>query len=389
MHTAPSTHPNQVRSACERCRRQKLRCSRPVGPVVSCARCSRLNLTCQPGLQRRVGRPPKKDLQVVVHEPADDGMQFIQGLLDDSAWNLDPFCGYAPEGLPFPMEAWPAVQSLDASDIEQPVIRPGEHLFETLSKLNAEIHRGREFTAQFKSNFDMSDFICKVRNTMNGYENVQMVLRTAQEFLVVLKSLHRQLGTRTVSCYGRQPYTHKAIKALAADAPSSPVSPLPSLSSGAASPTSRTGSATPQLPPVFDSPTMFLIISCYVQLIQHLEFILKMNLNTIQETHRDLMDAASMSFADVPLLEPSTQFVLFSELLRHVVTQLNLLIGFPSPWSSKSAWTGLVSSQRYKDMLNSELGAVEDGWTTRPSKLLELNRITKGMLEELTMMGVY
>lgn len=114
-----------------------------------------------------------------------------------------------------------------------------------------------------------------------------------------------------------------------------------------------------------------------------------MDLNTIQETHRDLMDAAPMSFADVPLLEPSTQFVLFSELLRHVVTQINLLIGFPSPWSSKSAWTGLVTSQRYKDMLNSELGAVEDGWTTRPNKLLDLNRITRGMLEELTMMGVY
>lgn len=134
---------------------------------------------------------------------------------------------------------------------------------------------------------------------------------------------------------------------------------------------------------------MFLIISCYVQLIQHLEFILNMNLNTIRETHRDLMDAAPMSFADVPLLEPSTQFVLFSELLRHVVTQINLLIGFPSPWSSKSAWMGLMTSQRYKDMLNSELGAVEDGWTTRPNKLLDLNRITKGMLEELTMMGVY
>ena len=74
-------------------------------------------------------------------------------------------------------------------------------------QLNAEIHRGREFTAQFKSIFDMSDFICKIRNTMDGYENVQMVLRTAQEFLVVLKSLHRQLGTRTVSLRPAALYT--------------------------------------------------------------------------------------------------------------------------------------------------------------------------------------
>lgn len=397
MHTSPSTHPNQIRSACERCRRQKLRCSRPVGPIATCARCARLNLPCQAGLQRRVGRPPKKDgvgtVEIVLHggqdlqQPADDDMQFIQRLLDDSTWNLDPFCGYAPEGLPFPMDTWPAVQTLDAPDVEQPIIRPGEQLFEKLSKLNVDIHRGREFAAQFTSNVGLHDFICKVHSTMNGYENIQMLLRTAQEFLVVLKSLHRQIGTRAVSCYGRQPYTNKSIMALTRDTPTSSVSSSPSLSSGDTTPTS--GSATPELPPVFDSPTMFLIISCYVQLTIHLEFVLKSIFNSILDPQRDLIDTAPMAFAEVPLIEPSTQFVLFSELLRHVMSQTNLLIGIPGPWSSKSAWTGLMTCQRYKDMLNSELGAVEDGWTTRPSKLMDLNTTTKGMLEELAMMGVY
>ncbi|KAM0242304.1 hypothetical protein ACHAPO_000716 [Fusarium lateritium] len=377
MHTAPSTHPNQIRSACERCRRQKLRCSRPVGPGATCARCSRLNLHCQAGLQRRVGRPPKKDdvveaVEIVLRsgpdspQPTDDGMQFIQGLLDDSTWNLDPFCGYSPETLPFPMETWPAVQTLDAPDVEQPVIRPSEQLFEKLSRLNADIHRGREFAAQFVSNSDLHDFICKVHSTMNGYENVQMALRTAQDFLVVLKTLHRQLGMRSVSCYGRQPYTNKMIMALTADTPTSSASSPPSLSSGGTTPTSE--SYAPRLPPVFDSPTMFLIISCYVQLIKHLEFVLKLIFNSISDPQRDLIDSAPMAFAEVPLIEPSTQFVLFSELLRHVMSQINLLVGFPSPWSSKTAWTGLMTCQRYKDMLNSELGVVEDGWTTRPRK---------------------
>ncbi|RGP59466.1 hypothetical protein FLONG3_11184 [Fusarium longipes] len=399
MHTTPSTHPNQIRSACERCRRQKLRCSRPVGPIATCARCSRLNLTCQAGLQRRVGRPPKKDdmvetAEIVPHsgrnspQPTDDGMQFIQGLLDDSTWNLDPFCGYTPESLPFPMETWPSVQTLDAPDVEQPVIRPSEQLFEKLSKLNADIHRGREFTSQFTSHFDLHDFICNVNDTMNGYQNVQMALRTSQDFLVVLKSLHRQLGVRNVSCYGRQPYTNKTIMALTAHMSTYTSSPSPSLSSsGGTTPTSE--SATPQLPPVFDSPTMFLIISCYVQLIKHLEFIVKSVLSSISDPQRDLIDSAPMAFAEVPLIEPSTQFVLFFELLRHVVSQINLLIGLPSSWSNKSAWTGLMTCQRYKDMLNSELGAVEDGWTTRPDKLIELNRRTKGMLDELSMIGVY
>jgi hypothetical protein len=332
-------------------------------------------------------------VEIVLHsgpdlpQPADDGMQFIQGLLDDSTWNLDPFCGYAPESLPFPMETWPAVQTLDAPDVEQPIIRPSEQLFEKLSKLNVDIHRGREFAALFTSSSDLHGFICGADNTLNGYRNIQMALRTAQDFLVVLKSLHRQLGTRTVSCYGRQPYTNKTIMALGVDMSTSSPSSSPSLSSGGAIPTS--GSATPQLPPVFDSPTMFLIISCYVQLIKHLEFVLKLIFTCMSDPQRDLIDTAPMAFADVPLAEPSTQFVLFYELLRHVVSQINLLIGFPSPWSSKSAWTGLMTSQRYKDMLNSELGAVEDGWTTRPNKLMELNRRTKAMLDELSMVGVY
>lgn len=68
-------HPNQVRSACERCRRQKLRCSRQTAPFSTsslnstasgsaedpCARCSRLGVSCHPGLQRKVGRPTRRD----------------------------------------------------------------------------------------------------------------------------------------------------------------------------------------------------------------------------------------------------------------------------------------------------------------------------------------
>lgn len=390
MHS-PSPHPNQIRSACERCRRHKHRCSRPVGPSASCARCSRLGLTCQPGLQRRVGRPPRKDaVEVVLHSKHSDvvhspeDVQFIQGLLDNSAaWDLDPFCMYTPEGLPFPMDAWPAVQELDPPEIEQKVILPSPQLFDTLCKLNGDVYRGWEFVTQLTNSFRLGSFVCDDHNMKNGYENIQLVLKVAQEFLVVLKSLHRQLGTRTVSCKGRKPHTNRMVWALTADTVSESTSP----SSEGTTPTS--GSTTPQPPPVFDSPTMFLVISCYVQLIKHLEFVFKITFNSLSDPNQDLLESAPMAFADVPLVEPSTQFMLFSELIRHIMGQINLLIGFPSPWSSKSAWTGLMTCQRYKDMLNVELGAVEDGWTTRPNKLIELNRITKGMLDEFSMMGIY
>jgi hypothetical protein len=173
------------------------------------------------------------------------------------------------------------------------------------------------------------------------------------------------------------------VWALTANTVSESASP----SSEGMTPTSE--SATPQPPPVFDSPTMFLVISCYVQLIKHLEFVFKITFNSLSDPNQDLLESAPMAFADVPLVEPSTQFMLFSELIRHIMSQINLIIGFPSPWSSKSAWTGLMTCQRYKDMLNVELGSVEDGWTTRPNKLMELNRITKLMLDEFSMMGIY
>ncbi|KAF4993031.1 hypothetical protein FGRMN_6767 [Fusarium graminum] len=387
MHTPSTPHPSQIRSSCERCRRQKLRCSRGVGPSTTCARCTRLGLTCQPGLQRRVGRPPKKDTaEVVLHNTVSspDNMQFIQDLLNDSSTlNLDPFCMYTPESLPFPMDTWPAVRELDPPTFEQRIIFPGTNLFDTLSKLNADVYRGWEFVAQFANTFQMKAFVCEDRNMKTGYQNIQLILKSTQKFLVVLKTLHRQLGTREVLCQGRKPHTNRTVRALAADT----VSESSFTSSGGTTPT--TGSATPQPPPVFDSSTMFLVISCYAQLTKHLEFVLKIIFNSISDPHQDLIEPAPMSFADVPLIEPSTQFILFSEMIGHVMNQINLLMGLPSSWSSKSAWTGLMTCQRYRDMLNVELGAVEDGCTTRPNKVLEINTITKGILQEFSMMGIY
>ncbi|KAF4471820.1 hypothetical protein FALBO_1257 [Fusarium albosuccineum] len=389
MHSSP--HPNQVRSACERCRRQKLRCSRPVGASASCARCTRLNLTCQPGLQRRVGRPPKKDL--VLRKPSEgpmspgnsvDDMQFLQGLLDDPVpglnWNLDTFCSYSPESLPFPMENWPAVRELDPPEIEQQIIVPSHTHFQTLSRLHEEIHKGWEHVSRIVAQATFKDFICDTSEMISGYENVQVAIKSAQEFLIVIKALHRQLGTRTVSSQGRSSQSN--AMALILD---------PCLS-GAASPSSAgtpPGGIQAPPPPVFDSPTMFLIISCYVQLIKHIELVVKSIYEAFNDTAQDLPGPAPMMhFADVPLIEASPQFVLFSELVRHILSQINLVLGLPSPWSGRSAWTGLLTSQRYRDMVNVELGAMEGMWTTRPAKLLEINRVTKEMLIEFSMMGI-
>ncbi|RSL40555.1 hypothetical protein CEP53_013291 [Fusarium sp. AF-6] len=396
MH--PSPHPNQIRSACERCRRQKLRCSRPTSPSSSCARCTRLNLPCQPGLQRRVGRPPKKDLVLrkpsevalsptavdsrTTQDPPSEDMQFLQGLLDDGFnWNLDSFCSYDPENLPFPMENWPAVRQLDPPGIQQRIIVPTKLHFETLSKLNVEIHKGWNHVSQCRENTPFDEFICDSYASISGFENLQLVMKSAQEFLVVIKALHRQLGTRTATHRGRT--ARSDLTALVMDpALSGTTSP-----SSAGSPPGEPGTA-PSLPPVFDSPTMFLVISCYVQLIKHFEFILKCIFDSVSDANQDLIRPAPMEYAHVPLVEASTQFILFSELVRHVLSQINLVLGLPSIWSNRSAWTGLLTCQRYKDMVNVELGAMEGMWTARPGKLIEMTRLIKEMFVEFSMMGI-
>ncbi|KAL5606489.1 hypothetical protein BROUX41_002895 [Berkeleyomyces rouxiae] len=56
-------HPNQRRSACERCRRQKLRCSRQnAANQARCQRCARLGFECIEGRQRKIGRPSRSDI---------------------------------------------------------------------------------------------------------------------------------------------------------------------------------------------------------------------------------------------------------------------------------------------------------------------------------------
>ncbi|KAL2889942.1 Fusaric acid cluster transcription factor FUB10 [Ceratocystis lukuohia] len=59
--TAP--HPNQRRSACERCRRQKLKCSKQdAANQPRCQRCARLGFECVEGRQRKIGRPSRSDV---------------------------------------------------------------------------------------------------------------------------------------------------------------------------------------------------------------------------------------------------------------------------------------------------------------------------------------
>ena len=60
---APSTIGMAQRSACDRCRGQKLRCTRNFETQASCNRCERVGAQCIVGLLPRMGRPARLDTQ--------------------------------------------------------------------------------------------------------------------------------------------------------------------------------------------------------------------------------------------------------------------------------------------------------------------------------------
>ncbi|KAF7551525.1 hypothetical protein G7Z17_g4945 [Cylindrodendrum hubeiense] len=403
MHSpSPAPHPNQVRSACERCRCQKLRCSRPAAAAASCARCSRLGLTCQPGPQRRIGRPPRKDLVLkkasgsedsatvspnVVGSSTPDETQLIAGISGDStsatewtmAFNSQFGFGY-PEPLTFPIEGWPPIRELELPSLETQMILPTNTYFEKLSRLNMEIRKGFRSIAPSFVQPTFIEFICTPHIDSDGYKNVQVLMMNAQEFLDTIKALHRQLGTRIVS---RQtcPQSPNAFT-LSLD----PCFVVPTTLSSPG-----TGTSPDDDPPqstTHDAPTMLLVISCYVQLIRHIEFVLKIVYDSFSSATAAPIGRVPMSYADVPITDMSSQFSLFCELVRHIFSQMNLVLGLPSPWSNRSAWTGLLRAQRYRNLVNAELGAVEGSWTTRPAKVLEMVTMTKELFVEISMMGI-
>ncbi|KAH6885738.1 hypothetical protein B0T10DRAFT_491454 [Thelonectria olida] len=420
-HSSSVPHPNQVRSACERCRRQKLRCTRPAAASASCARCTRLALNCQAGPQRRIGRPMKKDVgllrkasgtataadhgasigpevpprlvgdvndDALVPAAVGDDIRFLDGLLDNStvAPGLDwytagtsPFGISSPGGISLPMECWPGVRELEAPPgCDQHIVAPTNQHFEALSRLNVDIHKGWDNMLRFPAQPSFKDFICLPHPTMDGYKNLQLLMKNAQEFLGVIKALHRQLGTQPMSKQTRS--ASPDLLALTTDA---------SLS-GSTTPSSGSSPThdLPQLSTTHDSPTMFLVISCYVQLIRHIEMVLKIIYDSVADPTAEPVGRAPMAYADVPIIEASSQFILFCELVRHVVGQTNLVLGLPSVWTGRSAWTGLLRHERHRGMVNAELGAVDGLWTTRPARLLDLTTMSKELFIELSMLGI-
>ncbi|KAK6062940.1 hypothetical protein SCUP515_12864 [Seiridium cupressi] len=397
MLTSP--HPNQVRSACERCRQLKLRCLRHASTKSACARCTRLSLHCQTGSQRRIGRPKRDISRKKQHEEprtaelCDTDFRFV----DDSAkvtadrdwptFGISPFKSTPFEKLILPSENLPFLHGLQQQDYNlvstiassRPQTDSSNAHFEALSKINVDLHDLCNSIFRHAVGMNFESFVRF--NDFQGMKAFKIIMRTAQDYLGVIKSVHRMIGTRKpageVSCVNATDHTSEALRE---DGCATLLEiPTPVLSTaGPVSYEHEPPSLEPdafQLPPAtqaLDMPLAFLVISCFVQLVRLLEFVITMmHAHITDNTLGVHLSAAHMSFADVAIVDFSSQALLAIELTQHTFGQIQLVLGLPSPWSRKSIWTGLIAAQKYRDMLNAELGVVDGLWTTRPARLME------------------
>jgi hypothetical protein len=95
-------------------------------------------------------------------------------------------------------------------------------------------------------------------------------------------------------------------------------------------------------------------------------------------------------FADVQIPDFTTQIVMFAEMVRHVLTQINVVIGVPGTRRLNTIWVGLLTDPKGQEILKRELGgnAYQD-WSERPKKLITGIDRLKGVVEEAAMLAQF
>ncbi|VUC32757.1 unnamed protein product [Clonostachys rosea] len=417
-------HPTQVRSACEHCRKQKLRCTRPSALADICTRCQHLGLHCQLGPSRKVGRPSKRDLAAgkkkgsaavgdggaitsrpspsLVHLARDaatpeliyDPHMLSQGPSQPTPvdmgtidWMIPEMSDYLLNSVhqtvlsPLPIREGPPAFDYDnvhrypTSGVPSQIIHliRREH-FVTLSRINVELHTLWETMKNHPANGTFESFLgdCSLDDgtILKPYQSLMTLL---QDYLITIKAIHKALGTRQDTVKSRAAAWARACFILQSNSPDD------------GSPQNRP--PTPVADRVLlDSPSALLIISCFSQIVQHLEIFLSITQSRLLDPRAPFVTPANASFAGVPVFEYLTQGALFAEVLWNSFAQMVLVLGLPtSPWwSGNSVWTGLLAEDRFRDLLNHELGCVEDQWTTRPTNImLMLNQIRQHITDSL------
>jgi hypothetical protein len=340
------------------------------------------------------------DMSILLGElpPSEDGEE----ILDSVDWIFAEQAGYPSDGMPaFELPRTPSSSTpwLMLEQVETPTRPPlpplppapsalihvaSESHFSTLSRINSELH---SFSAKMRGRYDQGRFASlvlerlDVKGSGSSAKRPDLILvRLSQDYLQVIKSLHRSLGTDVAAV---PPWVTESTGQTSVD-----TSIDPSLVSPA---TVGQSDGSPRGLAALDAPTAFLLISCFTQLVEGYEAFLTIAANYVGQPTGHISAPPTEYFAGIPIAEFLTESAVLLELARNLFGQIIIVLGLPvvSWWKGKSIWTGLLADQRHRDLLNRELGgAMEGGWSTRPAKVMMTIEMCKAMVNDCSMMGL-
>jgi hypothetical protein len=386
-------HPNQVRSACERCRRQKLRCSRQSASPSStsssysldepCARCARLGVSCQQGLQRKVGRPTRKD----AHGAASSRVETVE---DGESRGLNPIATPSTT-LPEDAITVPTIDDefiLDQTDLSCDFQwAPSDTYVDVdpaLSLLDMDLFRPMTLDSQLAipdpkawtptSISALTSQFAALSKVNVELHTVWMALSTAAPGQITLSSL---IECGPLDCEKQTDQQLSNIRENLVirilDALKSYLDTLKALDR-------RLGQAALGRPcrPVLDSPTAYLVISCLTHFVRCLEIALGVVETSLSDFSAPFL-LTSGTEVDDDVQGFYTSGVFYTEHLRHQMVQMFGLLGVPVPSHERRPGktalgrVGLLAETRCRKLVNEEMGVVTseygEEWTARPAGL--------------------
>lgn len=299
------------RTACDRCRTQKLKCLRDDGQP-KCIRCTRLNVACEVGRPGRPGRPRKPDLAAAAAAAAstfssssspngaigswdaiDQQQDLFLGneLLDSEIGNHgesgDFAIGVGDYDLPMEIEEYPSQAPLqDDSNIDPaltgdqevadrsqvitsvpPAVNQHECLRE-LSQLNVELHAQTTMLKENRDSLNLGSFVCVLPHLGGDDDGLticercmiycQRLHRIMAKLVEILKTQSRVVGeSRSLFYYDEDTVTPEALNGNCSDL-SALVEP-PHAPTGTTTTTTTTSSSSSSTPTPTTTPTAITI----------------------------------------------------------------------------------------------------------------------------------
>ncbi|KAJ0300517.1 hypothetical protein COL5a_006790 [Colletotrichum fioriniae] len=397
-----ATHPNQKRSACERCRRQKLRCSRQDDEnETRCTRCAERGLDCIAGHQRRIGRPSRRwalnhaismrqpEVSVSSTNTDDEQQPAVSGVHDDLPGDapLDSSGSLAEFGhgittdttisLDYHLDDFPWDMSLDphldgsisaqmaeeemeriasTSQIADPAIQ--NEAFVKISKINVDLH---SYLSSIEINRPHLDFCSFTHSSsilsVGGHTVPELALVAFQDFIGILSGMNKTDSIHQgVSPTARTLPVQPALAQSTSCSESGSLNPSLLVWSRASSPLASQ-TAVP-ITGVLNQALVLVITSCYVQMITIFEEIFIQIHKRLEAIAWDpIQPIEGIKFGAFPIGDAHLQGIIFSQIVESLLEKADRLLGVQHSMVSSAGTvisSGILSSSQ-SDLLHDQL----------------------------------